>query len=144
VLHHVRRERVDELARVGRERGVREGVPWVGFQTGVYDFLDIGRAFERPRHRQRVQPVGFHAEVQSLGSALGEPAIVRAGDCSNCVLEETEFGCEDGVVGGEHKGPHDDVRVAVDVFREAVEDDVGTKDERRAVEWGEERVVYED
>ena len=42
------------------------------------------------------------------------------------------------------EGAHDDVRVAIDVFREAVHDNIRALQERRGVERGEEGVVDED
>jgi len=82
--------------------------------------------------------------MQGFGTALGEPAVVGAGDGADGVLQKLEFLCECGVVRGEDEGAHDDVGVAVDVFGEAVQDDVGAEEEGGGVEGGEERVVHED
>jgi hypothetical protein len=48
------------------------------------------------------------------------------------------------MVGGEDQRAHDDIRVAIDVFGEAVEDDVGPEEKGRGVEWRHKCVVYED
>jgi len=47
-------------------------------------------------------------------------------------------------VSGENEGTHDDIRVAVYVFGDAVVYDVGALEERGGVEWREEGVVDKD
>ena len=71
---------------------------------------------QRTGDEQRVRAVRFHAQPERLGSALREPAVVRARDGADCVLEEAEFVGVGGLVCGEDGGAHDDVGVAVDVF----------------------------
>ena len=51
----------------------------------------------------------FHAYSEGLGSALGEPAIIRAWDCLDGILEETQFLGIGRVLCGEDGGAHDDV-----------------------------------
>ena len=81
--------------------------------------------------------------MERLGAALGEPGVVGAWYGADGVLEEAEVGGEGGVVGGEDEGAHDDVRMAVYVFRDAVEDDVGAEEERGRIEGRKEGVVDE-
>lgn len=102
------------------------------------------RAREGLGDGQRVRAVRLHAEVEGLGAALREPAVVRAGDGTDSVLEEAQLACEGGVVRGEDERAHDDVRVTVDVFCDAVQDDVGAEEQGGGVEWRKEGVVYED
>lgn len=113
-------------------------------QSGIDDLLDVRRPLEGPRHLQRVRPMGLHPQMQRLRSALCEPRVVRARYCADSVLQEAEGRRELGVVRGEDEGTHDDVRVAVDVFSETVEDDIGALEEGGGVEGGEEGVVDED
>jgi len=82
--------------------------------------------------------------MKCLRTALGEPAIIRARNGPDGVLEEPQFFGESGMGGGEDKSTHDDVRVAVDVFGEGVHDDVGAEKQRRGVEGREEGVVNKD
>ena len=48
-----------------------------------------------------------------------------------------------GVVGWEDQSAHDDVRVAVDVFGDAMHHDVGSEEKGGGVERGQESVVYQ-
>ena len=48
-----------------------------------------------------------------------------------------------GVVGWEDQSAHDDVRVAVDVFGDAMHHDVGSEEKGGGVEGGQEGVVYQ-
>lgn len=126
----VMRERRDEAACMGGERRTRDGVARVRGEAGVYDLLDVGRVFEETGDGECVFPVGLHPEMEGFGTALGEPAVVCAWDGAGGVLEESEAGAEGGVVCGYDDCAHDDVRVAVDIFREAVEDEVGAMKKR--------------
>ena len=138
------RERGDEPTGVRGERCARDGVSWVGREAGVDHVRDVGRLLEGAGDSKGVFPVGLHAEVERLGAALGEPGVVGAWDGADGVLEEAEVGGEGGVVGGEDEGAHDDVRVAIDVFRDAVEDDVGAEEEGGRIVGRKECVVDED
>jgi len=82
----------------------------------------------------------LHPQMQRLGASLGEPRVVRARNCTNRVLQEPEFLIQ-WRVRRKNECAHDDVRVAVDVFSETVQDDVGPEEEGRGVEGGEEGVV---
>ena len=82
--------------------------------------------------------------MERLRPALGEPAIIRARNSPDGVLEEPQFFGESGVGGREDEGAHDDIRVAVDVLGKGVHDNVGAKEERSGVEGREEGVVNED
>ena len=78
-------------------------------KSGIYNFLDMGRILKRTSDEEGVRAVGFHAQSECLGSALGEPAIIRARDGSYCVLEEAQFVGVGGLVGGEDGCSHYDV-----------------------------------
>jgi len=88
----------------------------------------VWRRFEKLGNGQGVQAVRLHPEMERLRASLGEPAVVGTRDGADGVLEETELAGEGCMVGGEDEGTHDDVGVAVDVFRETVEDNVGTEE----------------
>ena len=80
--------------------------------------------------------------MKGFESTLGQPRVIRGGDGSNGVLKETQFLGNFRMVGGENESTHDDVRVAVDVFRDAVVYDVGALEEGGGVEGREEGIVY--
>jgi hypothetical protein len=82
--------------------------------------------------------------MERLGAALGKPTVKRARDTAHGVLEEAEPLCELFVTCREDGGAHEDVRVAVDVFRERVNNDVGTCREGRGVVRAHESGIDED
>jgi hypothetical protein len=134
----------DELERVRGERAARDGVPRVARQAGVDRLHDVRAALERACDGERVRAVRAHAQVQRLEPALREPAVVRARHGADRVLQEAEALEDGGAVGRDDDGAHDDVRVAVDVLGERVQDEVGAGEEGRRVEGREEGVVDED
>ena len=81
--------------------------------------------------------------MKGLEATLGQPRVISGGNGTNSVLEEPQFIRKGTVVSGENDGTHDDIRVTVYVFRNAVVYDVGTLEERGGVERREECVVYE-
>ena len=84
--------------------------------------------------------------MEGLDAALRQPAVVRARNSADSVLEEAQAVGELSMprAGGENKAAHDHVRVAVDVLGDAVHDKIGAEQEGGLVEGGEEGVVDED
>jgi len=113
-------------------------------QPWVYDVFHMRRTLEGASDEEGVHAVGLHAQCEGLSTPLGEPAVVRARHGADGVLEETKGIGVCGLVGGEDRRAHYDVRVAVYVFCEGVDDDVCAEEEGGGVEWGEEGVVYYD
>ena len=72
--------------------------------------------------------------MKGLEATLGQPRVVSGGNGTNGVLEEPQFIRKGTVVSGENDGTHDDIRVTVYVFRNAVVYDVGTLEERGGVD----------
>lgn len=121
---------------------LRDGVLGVRWETGVVDEEDVGGSREGVCNGGGVLGGLAGAEVQSLHAAVGEPAVESGGDGADGVLEEREALVElGGVEGG---GAHDNVRVAVDVLGDGVDDDVGTVVERVLHIGREEGVVDDD
>ena len=132
VLHDVL---VDELARVRRERAIREVVPGMCRKPGVDDFLDVRGALQCPCNCERVRAVRLHPKVQRLGTALCEPTVVRTRDGADGVLEEAQLIGECCMMRREDERAHNDVRVPVYVFRQTVHDDVCTLQQWGRIEW---------
>ena len=63
----------------------------------------------------------LHSQVRCLGATLHHPAIICARNRTNRNLEEGQAFAESDVTYGEN-----DVRMAIDVFRETMEDDIST------------------
>lgn len=82
------------------------------------------------------------AQMESFEAAVSEPAVKRARNGSDGVLEEFETVVERvGIVGCD---AHEDVGVAVDVFGDGVDDNVGAVGEGVLDIWGHEGVVDDD
>lgn len=94
----------------------------VAGETGVYDFLDLGVAFEELSDDLGASAGGVHSDLQGLEASEGEVAVESSGGTSDGLGGEEEPVSEILVVGGE--GAHDDVRVATDVFSDGVDTDV--------------------
>ncbi len=137
-------ETVHELLRVRRERLVRQLVARVCLQPGVYHLLHVLAALERTRDLQRILAVRLHAQVERLGPPLREPAVVRAGNRTACILQELQLLVHRKVAmrRRQNQCTHEHIRMAVDVFRHRVHDEVGTEQQGRRIERGEERVVH--
>ena len=80
--------------------------------------------------------------MESFQPPVREPAVKGRGDGADGILEKGEAGVEFGGVVG--SGAHEDVGVAVDVFCNAVHNDVGTVVERILDIWGEEGIIDDD
>lgn len=120
----------------------RDVVLLVALEAGVVDADDMLRLLESVGDGARVLGCLAGAQVQRLQAAVGEPAVEGRGHGADGVLQEAEALVElGGVVGA---GAHDDVRVAVDVLGNRVDDDVGAVVERVLHVGGEERVVDDD
>ena len=111
-----RQERVDEAGGVWRQRAARERVARVRGESGVNDARDVRARGQRARDREGVPALLLHAQVERLGAALGEPAVIGARDRADSVLKEGQAFVRRGAVGGEDQRSHDDIRVAVDIF----------------------------
>lgn len=114
----------------------------VRVRAGVVDEEDIGVGLQGGADGSGVLGSFAGAQVESLDTAVGEPAVEGRGDGANGVLQEAEALEESGRVEG--SDTHADVTVAVDVLCDAVDDDVGA-----VLEWvldvgGEEGVVDDD
>ena len=86
------------------------------------------------------------AEVKNRSTASNPPLILNESIPlnGNPSLPGSSKGPINFFVCGESICAHDDVRVAVDVFSEAVHDNVSPEEEGRGVEGGEEGVVDEE
>lgn len=120
----------------------RDFAVFVGGETRVVDGEDVRGGLQGLGDEEAVLGRFAGTEVQGFDAAVGEPAVEGGGDGADRVLEEGEAGVEvGGVEGGD---THEDVGVPVDVFGDAVDDDVGA-----VLEWvldvgGEEGVVDDD
>lgn len=81
--------------------------------------------------------------MKGLEPALSQPGVICGGDGANGVLKEAQLVRKGCVVSGENEGTHDDIRVTIDVFRDAVVYNVGALEKRRRVERREEGIVNE-
>ena len=121
---------------------LRDGVLRVRREAGVVYEEDVGGSGEGSGDGGGVLGGLAGAQVQGLHAAVGEPAVEGGGDGADGVLEEGEALVELwGVEGG---GAHDDVRVAVDVLCDGVDDDVCAVVEGVLDVGGEEGVVDDD
>lgn len=128
----VRKSR-DELLRMGSKLGYSQIVPVVRRQTGIGHALNsrFGTS-DRLQVRSDLQCIasmGLHAQVQCLGTAVCEPAVVGAGYSAGRVLEESRALCERCCArvdrsGGDDECAHDNIGVTVDIFRETVDDGI--------------------
>ena len=114
----------------------------VAGKAGVEDALRRRVLRQEGRDRVRVLAVAVHADGQRLHPAEHEPAVERAGDGAERLLQELQALGDGRVVGRGEAADH--VGVAAQVLRRRVEDDVGAELER-ALEVGRgERVVDDD
>lgn len=95
---------------------------------------------------ERIAAVSLHAKLESLGSTVRQPAVVRARNGARCVLQEASAlgkGSSTRVCRcrGDNERTHDDVGVAVDVLGQAVYDGIGAEKEWGRIEWGQEGIV---
>lgn len=111
----------------------------VRVKTGIVDRNDVRRGLESSSHGGSVASSFAGTEMQSLQTTVGEPAVKRRRDGANGVLEERQAGVE--IVRVERGNTHNNVRVAIDVLCDGVDDDVGAVLERVLHIWREERVV---
>ncbi len=86
----------------------------------------------------------LHAKVQCLRTTLSKPAVVSARHRVANVLEKAQLLGERSVVGREDERAYDNIRVAVILFREWMENDIHALYERGRVVGREEGVVDED
>ena len=90
----------------------------------------------------RIRAVLLHAEGERLQPAQDEPAVERAGDGAERLLEEDEALGDRRVV--RRREATDEVGVAAEVLRQRVDDDVGAERERLLEVRRGERVVDDD
>jgi hypothetical protein len=115
----------------------------VGGETRVDDVLNGRMRSQEAGNAECVQTMGLHPHGESFGAALGEPAVECTRDGAVGILEETELLGKAVVVSvwcrrrGEDSSAHYDIRMAVDVFCEGVNDDVSTLEEWGGIEWRE-------
>jgi hypothetical protein len=100
----------------------------VGVDTGVVDGDNVRRSLKGESHGGGIGGSLASAQVQGLQTTVSEPAVEGGGDGADGILEEREtllesFGVESG-------DTHADVRVAVDILCNGVNDDVGAVVER--------------
>ncbi len=119
-----------------------ELVARMGRQTGVEHLLDARLALEVRGDSDRVLAVLLHADGERLQPAQDEPAVERAGDGAERLLEEREALRDRVVVRREEAA--DDVGVAAEVLRRRVQDDVGSERERLLEVRSREGVVDDD
>jgi hypothetical protein len=81
---------VDPLARMRRERLVRDLVPRVGRQPGVYHLLHERARLEHLGDRDRVRAVHPHPQMHCLGTAVSQPTIKRDRYRADRVLQERQ------------------------------------------------------
>ena len=120
----------------------RDGALRVGVQAGVVDEEDVGGGLERGGDARGVLGGLAGAQVQRLKPAVREPAVEGRGDGADGVLQEGQLLEELGRVEG--GGAHNDVRVPVDVLRDAVDDNVGAVVQRVLHVGGHEGVIDDD
>ena len=97
-------------------------------QTWIVDRGDGLVAREESRHRLGVGGVPFHADRQGLDAAEGEPTVKRARHRAEGVLCELQFLVKVAAVHDER--PAQEVRVAPEVLRRAVDDQVDAEAQR--------------
>ena len=115
------------------------GVLWVRLETWVVDGDNVWGLLERVGNGGSVGGGLASAKVEGLETAVSQPGVECRWDGTNGVLEEGKALLHGiGVEGG---NTHDNIRVAVDVFGDGVDDNVGTVVKWVLDVWGEEGVV---
>src|SRR5262249_30658438 len=112
----------------------------VGGQPRVIEHLDVVVPVEVRGNRTRVVFVFAHAHRERLDAAQGQETVERAGNAADRILVELHD-VEDRLVTGRDKSAHR-VRMAADVFRGGVHDDVDPEVERVLQVRGRKRVVH--
>ena len=117
-------------------------VAWVAGEAGVEDLLHGRVLRQEGRDRARVLAVAVHADCQRPHPAEHEPAVERARDGAEGLLQELQALGHGRVVGRGEAADH--VGVAAQVLRRRVDDDVGPELERELEVGRGERVVDDD
>src|SRR5438132_10773335 len=112
---------------------------WVLRQPGIVDVRDPFVAREEPRHRLRVVAMPLHTDRERLDPAEGEPTVERTGDCAERVLGESQLLVQ--VLAVRDDRSPEEVGMATDVLRRAVDDQIHAQPERVLQRWRPERVV---
>ena len=120
-------EERDHAAEVAHLPG-GELVARVAREAGVEDALDPRVRLEELDHGMRVLAVALHPHGEGLHPAQHEPRVERPRDRAERLLQEAEALRDRRVVRAREAA--DDVRVAAEVLRRRVEDDVGAERER--------------
>ena len=122
----------------------RRAISWPGMvrQAGEVDASNERMSGERIGDRRGVLGVTLDPELERLQSAQRQPAVERRRHRAGRVLEELDR-LEDRGVPRQHRAL-DQVRVAGEVLRHAVNDDVGAELERLLEHRRRERVVDDD
>jgi hypothetical protein len=105
-----------------------DGAVGVGVKARVIDGDDVGVSLEGRGDGSCIFGGLPGAQVQRLHAAVGEPAVKGRRDGTDCVLQEGEACAQ--VIAVEGGDAHDDVRVAIDILCDAVDDNIGA-----VVEW---------
>ena len=108
-------------------------------EAGVEDALDGRVLRQEGRDRARVLAVALHPDRQRLQAAEHEPAVEGPGHGPERLLQELQPLGDGRVVHGDEAADH--VRVAAEVLRRRVDDDVGAELERALEVRRGERVV---
>lgn len=114
----------------------------VGVNTRVVDGDNMRRSLEGESHSGGIGGSLAGTQVEGLQTTVSEPAVEGGGDGADGILEEREtllesFGVESG-------DTHADIRVAVDILCDGVDDDVGAVVERVLHVGAHEGVVDDD
>ena len=113
--------------------------PGCGREARVVDALDRRVRAEEVGDADGVGAVPVHPYAEGLDAAQHEPGVEGAGDRAHRVLVERQQLADLGVGGDERAADH--VRVAAEVLRRRVHDDVGAERERLLQVRRRERVV---
>src|SRR5713101_7953202 len=97
-------------------------------QSRIEDLLDARMALEKARDRMGVLTVLAHPNSKRLDAAQNEPAVQRAGNRAEGLLQEQQS-LRDRRIARRGEAA-DDVRVSTEVLGRRVDDDVGAELER--------------
>ena len=125
-----------------RHLPLRDLVAGICRQSGEVHATDDAVRLEGARDRFRVVGVALHPQLERLEPPKREPTVERRRDRAGRILQELHR-LEDGRVPGEHGALHE-IRMAAEILRHAVHDDVGAERERLLEERRGECVVHDE
>jgi len=95
----------------------------VGVEARIVDGNYLRRRFQGSSDGGGILSCGPGTKMESLQASVCKPAVKGGRNCADGVLEEEETRVDDIIVEGGNT--HDNIGVAIDVFRDRVDDDIG-------------------